>query len=286
MDLAFVLSDLVLLKQFRNSMKIILAALFLSSPLLATEPKSDFHSLCKATFQFKKEKLSICDEVQSKLFSKTGTSDIAPVKPTDLKAKESPIDGKVEFLAFNDPNYLPAIAYCYFVYRNWISPTTFSPDDMASNASGFSILNEDLDKYQTWLKTNTAGKQCESRVLKESEVSVVNLADTLKNKVALIGLNPYASLQQENATIESVMQDMMLTLNHERIHAYHVACPEFEKWSIKEWEKLPSAKKNDYMKKYPSYNWTVPKIAGREYIGFLFEATPEMINPHVAKCKL
>ena len=258
---------------------------FSQTPAGQAPAKSDFLSLCKATFLQNAEKLPMCNEIHQKFFSKS-TGDIASILPSDVKAKPSSIDGKVEFLVFNDPNYLPAIAYCYFVYRNWISPTTFSPDDMGMNASGFSILNEDLKKYQTWLATAAEGKKCKTRVEKESEVIVVNLEETLKNKVALIGLNPYASLQQPNPSTESVMQEMLLTLNHERIHAYHVACPDFEKWSIKEWEKLPGAKKSEFSKKYPSYNWTIPKIAGREYIGFLYESNPELIAPHISKCKI
>lgn len=252
---------------------------------VAAPAKSDFLSLCKATFSQAPEKITLCSDIHQKFFSKSGNNDIASIKPEDVKAQPSSMDGKIEFLVFNDPNYLPGIAYCYFVFRNWISPSTFSPDDMGMNASGFSILNEDLKKYQNWLSTSTEGKKCKSRVEKDSQVSVVNLEETLKNKVALIGLNPYASINQPDPTTDSVMQEMLLTLNHERIHAYHVACPEFEKWSIKEWENLPSQKKNEYSKKYPSYNWTIPKIAGREYIGFLYESTPEKIAPHIGKCK-
>lgn len=292
MDRASDLIAIVLSKRFRkfwNFMKYIMASLLFSFSAFAqkpAEPRSDFKSLCEATFQYKKEKLSICSEVHTKFFTKSKDRDIAPFRPSEVGAIETPIDGKVEFIMFNDPNFVPAIAYCYFVYRNWISPATFSPDDMAMNASGFSILNEELGRYQTWLKKDASGKKCKERVEKESEVSVVNLEETLKNKVALIGLNPYASIHQENPSVETVMQDLKLTVNHERIHAYHVACPEFEKWSIKEWEKLPGKQKNEMTKKYPSYNWTVPKIAGREYIGFLYEATPEKIAPLVEKCKI
>lgn len=270
-------------------MKYILSLFLFSSVALganAPQPKSDFLSLCNATFEHQKEKLPMCKEINDKFFAKGGSNDITNIRPADLKAKDTPIDSKIEFLVFNDPNYVPAIGYCYFVYRNWVSPTTFSPDDMGMNASGFSILNEELKSYQTWLKNNAEGKKCQKRVETDSQVSVVNLEETLKNKVALIGLNPYATLHTENPTTESVLSEMQLTVNHERIHAYQVACPDFEKWSISEWEKLPTAKKNEYIKKYPSYNWTIPKIAGREYIGFLFEATPEKINPYVAKCKL
>ncbi|MBY0413801.1 MAG: hypothetical protein K2Q18_06535, partial [Bdellovibrionales bacterium] len=160
------------------------------------------------------------------------------------------------------------------------------PDALVTSASGFSILNEYIPAYKKWLATSSAGKSCKTRVEKEAEVSVADLEISLAGRVALIGLNPYASIQTPDSTAESVLQEMKLTVNHERIHAFQVACPEFEKWSIKEWEKLPFAKKNEYIKKYPSYTWSLPKVAGREYIAFLYESTPEKISEHVKSCKI
>ncbi len=252
----------------------------------ASEPAADFLSLCKATLQNNQASLPLCEKIHQKFFINNKTNDIATVSPADVGAPTSPIDSKVQFFIFNDPNYLSGFAYCYFVYRNWISSSEISPDALGMSASGFSILNEDIDKYQKWLGTSAEGKKCKTRVEKEAEVSVTNLELSLKDRVALIGLNPFASLQNPNPTYESVVDEMKLTINHERVHAYQVMCPEFEKWSIKEWEKLPVATKNQYIKKYPSYTWSIPKIAGREYIAFLFEGEPSKITEHVKSCKL
>lgn len=260
--------------------------LFLNLEAMAANPTSDFLSLCKATLSSKPASLPLCETVNQKLFAKNTTADIAAISPAELNAPSTPLDSKIQFIAFNDPNYLAGIAYCYFVFRNWISPTAVSPDALGMTASGFSILNEDLKNYQTWITTSVEGKKCKAQVEKEAEVTVVNLEDSFKGKVALIGLNPYAAIHNDNATAESVLAEMTMTINHERIHAYQVACPDFEKWSIKEWEKLPAPKKIEYTKKYQSYNWSIPKIAGREYIAFLYEGTPDKITEHVKNCKI
>ncbi len=268
-----------------KSLFFILAAT-ISASVFSSEPTSDFQSLCKVTLQNNPTSLPLCETIHQKFFVQNKTSDLTTITPADVGAPASPLDSKIQFFMFNDPNYLSGIAYCYFVYRNWISPSEVGPDALAQSASGFSILNEDVKAYQKWLVSANEGKKCKARVEKEAEVSVANLEVSLKDKVALIGLNPYASIQSPNPTADSVLKDMMLTVNHERIHAYQVACPGFEKWSIKEWEKLATAKKNEYIKKYPSYTWSIPKVAGREYVAFLFEGEPSKIAEHVKNCKL
>jgi hypothetical protein len=247
---------------------------------------ADFLNLCKTTLAAQPNSLPLCETIHQKFFNENKTKDLVIITPAQVGAPPSPLDGKIQFFMFNDPNYLSGIAYCYFVYRNWISSSEISPDALAMSASGFSILNEDIPAYLKWLKTQAAGQKCKARVEKEAEVTVADLELSLAGRVALIGLNPYASIQTPDSSVESVLSDMKLTINHERIHAYQVACPEFEKWSIKEWEKLPTAKKNEYIKKYPSYTWSLPKVAGREYVAFLFESTPEKITDHVKNCKI
>lgn len=252
---------------------------------MAADADSNFHNLCKVTLQNNSKALPVCETIYQKFFVKNNTSDIVNIQPSDVGAPASPIDSKVQFFIFNDPNFVSGMAYCYFVYRNWISPSSVSPDTLAMSASGFSILNEEISSYQKWLVSAVEGKKCKASVEKEAEVSVANLENALKGKVALIGLNPYSLINSPDVTSDSVMKEMTLTVNHERIHAYQVACPEFEKWSIKEWEKLPFATKNAYIKKYPSYTWSIPKVAGREYIAFLFENAPENVGQHISKCK-
>ena len=246
---------------------------------------SKFYDLCKVTLKDNAKALPVCETIYQKFFEKNNSSDIINITPSDVGASASPLDSKIQFFIFNDPNFVSGMAYCYFAYRNWITTNNTSPDALAMSASGFSILNEEIGPYQKWLSTSFEGKKCKAAVEKESVVSVSNLENNLKGKVALIGLNPYALISSPDVTSESVMKEMTLTLNHERIHAFQVACPEFEKWSIKEWEKLPFATKNIYIKKYPSYTWSIPKVAGREYIAFLYENKPSVINEHINKCK-
>lgn len=267
-------------------MKYIFLLLLCHASLYASEASSDFLSICKVRLKNLPESLPLCEKIHQKFFIDNKAGDIATVTPSLVGAPVLAIDEKIQFFIFNDPNYLSGIAYCYFVYRNWISPSEVGPDALGSSASGFSILNEDLKNYQKWIDSAVEGKKCKAKVESESEVSVANLEISLKGKVALIGLNPYASIQEAGVTTESVLKDMILTINHERIHAYQVACPAFERWSLSEWEKLPVAKKNEYIKKYPSYTWSIPKIAGREYIGFLYENSPEKISEHVKDCKI
>lgn len=281
--------------EMKNMMKMKLVIIFIiclnSYNLFAKndsreEVPSDFLNLCKATLAHKAQALPLCEEIHKKFFSQNKNNDIAPLNLEDLKVESSPIDQKIQYFIFNDPNYLSGFAYCYFVYRNWISPTQISPDQLGISATGFSILNEEIQQYQKWLSEKVEGKKCKDRVEKEAQVTVANLEIWLKGKAALIGLNPFASIQIENPTLEKVLEEMKVTVNHERIHAYHVTCPEFEKWSIDQWDKLPSNEKNQYVKKYPSYTWTIPKIAGREYIGFKYESSPEKLQEFIKNCKI
>lgn len=269
-------------------MKILLILSFFYAHHLSAQEKttSDFLNLCKVSLSKTKEHEEMCTFINQKFFQKMTNADISPLKPTDVNAPQSPIDSKIQFIIFNDPNYLAGVAYCYFVFKNWILPNSLSPDTFGMSVSGFSILNEDIKQYQQWLSKDQKGLNCKMLVEKESEVQVVNLEDSLKNYAAIIGLNPFAIIKTEGATTESVLNEMKITINHERIHAYQVICPEFEKWSIKEWEKLPLTKKNEYIKKYTSYNWSVPKIAGREYIAYLYESNPEKITDFVKGCKI
>ncbi|MBP9681016.1 MAG: hypothetical protein KBD76_06400 [Bacteriovorax sp.] len=258
---------------------------FLSSPLFSADnPTSDFLSLCKVSLTKTLEHEEMCSTIHQKFFSKVTSVDIANYKPSDVLAPPDPIDSKIQYLVFNDPNYVPGVAYCYFVFRGWVSMNSMSPDAFGESVSGFSILNEDIKKYQQWLKQETFGKKCQQLVEKDSQVQIVNLEETLKLGVALIGLNPYALIKSPGATTESVLQEMKTTTNHERIHAYQVLCPLFEKWSIDQWGKLATKEKNIYIKKYNAYNWSIPQIAGREFIAFLYETAPEKIAEQVKSC--
>lgn len=244
--------------------------------------ESDFLSLCKVTI--KSADKTLCTEVQNKLFKGRETQELVYISPDVVGAPVLALDNKIDYIAFNDPNLMSGVAYCYFVYKNWISMTKMSPDLLGMSATGFSILQEDLKGYQKWLSSSHEANKCKEYVKKESEVTVSNLETYLKGKVAIIGLNPFASINIENPTMDSTFKDMKVTIVHERIHAYQATCKSFDDWSMKEWQALPVKEKNQYINKYPTYTWSIPKVAAREYVGFKYEESPEKLESYLKAC--
>jgi hypothetical protein len=248
---------------------------------------SDFVSLCKTHFKDDTSRIDTCERVNKILFQGlTGKDPSTLFSPQKINAVAMNVDKKILFMALNDPNYLPALVYCYSVFHKWINPNQISPDQLGMLSSGVSILNENLPQYQAWLNTKPEGKACRTLVEKESGLPVSNLEDSLKGYTAMIVLNPYAVIRNNGTDFNIAMDELRLTLNHERIHAYHVLCPQFEKSEKDKWVKLSKIEKNKFTEKYPNYNWNDLKTAGREYSAFTLETTPDAINNLVKSCKI
>lgn len=245
---------------------------------------SDFRSLCPTVL--KGPHAAVCAEVSRKFFPTGGTSDTAPFEPSRVGAPSFEIDRRIQYIVFDDPNFLPGVAYCYFVFQGWIDPARVSPDFIGLASTGFSVLNERIAEYQKWLNGSAAGKACRRRVERESGVPVTDLDESIKGYAAIIGLNPLASIKNGALTLRAVTEDMALTLNHERIHAYQVLCPDFERWGQAEWTRLPAAQKRKFVAKYSSYNWNDLKVAGREYAAFTLESKPREVLKLVGRCAL
>jgi hypothetical protein len=130
------------------------------------------------------------------------------------------------------------------------------------------------------------GQSCRLKVEKESGLPVTNLEDSLKKYVAMIVLNPFAVIKNNGEGFTQAMDELKLTINHERVHAYHVLCPDFDKSEKNKWIKLSQAEKEKFSSKYQGYNWNDLVTAGREYSAFTLETSPEAINGLVKKCKL
>jgi hypothetical protein len=247
---------------------------------------SDFLSLCRTNLQGQAGAEKVCTSLNQMFFSRAKTHDIVPFTPTQLGAPRMSVDSKIQFIAFDDPNFVAGVAYCYFVFRNWINPSLVSPDDLGLNSSGFSILNEELTAYQRWLDNSAPGQACKARVEKTSAVPTANLKESLEGHSALIAINPFASLRSNGAKLEAVMADLRLTVNHERVHAYQVLCPDFEKWSRDQWNAQSPVEKSKMRTKYSSYNWNDPKVAAREWAAFTLESKPQEIKKHLGACRL
>jgi hypothetical protein len=253
----------------------------------ALADQSDFLSLCKVHFKDDLNRVETCEKMNKILFYGLTTKDASTLtNPQKINAPVMDIDKKIIFMALNDPNYLPALVYCYSVFNHWINPKQISPDTLGMISSGVSILNEKLPAYQKWLNTSAEGKSCRQLVEKESQLPVTNLEDSLKDHVAMIVLNPYAVIANSGTSFESAMEELRLTLNHERTHAYHVLCPQFEKSEKEKWNKLTDIEKNKMMTKYPNYNWKDLQTAARESSAFNLETTPEVLRDLVKSCKI
>jgi hypothetical protein len=256
-------------------------------PLNLFADTSDFLNLCKTHFKDDSARIDTCERVNKVLFSGVTSKEASTLTtPEKIGATAMPVDKKVLFMALNDPNYMPALVYCYSVYHHWINPTQISPDALGMLSSGVSILNEQLSKYQTWLNTSSEGKSCRTLVEKESGLPVSNLEDSLKGYAAMIVLNPYAVIRNHGNDYNLAMDELRLTMNHERIHAYHVLCPQFEKSELAKWVKLSQPEKNKFIEKFPNYNWNDLKTAGREYSAFTLETSPDAISGLVKTCKI
>jgi hypothetical protein len=242
---------------------------------------SDFLSLCVA--QAGPTGRAVCEQIHLKFFQ-GDTKHFAPLKPADVGAPVLSVDPRIQFVIFNDPNYVAGVGYCYFAFRKWINPAQVSPDDLGLSASGFAILKEKLPEYQRWLGTRE-GKACKARVQNESQVEVANLEVSLRDYAALIAVNPLAIVRDKGANAEAVTQEMIRTVNHERVHAYQVLCPAFEKWSRAQWEKLSPAEQNKVKNRYVGHVWSDPVVAGREYTAYQLEADPAQMQPHLGNCK-
>jgi len=235
--------------------------------------KSDFLSLCKAHQASSIQNLKVCDEVDADLFKNLKAIPGA-LNREILSVPELYIDRSIEYIMISDPNYMAALGYCYFVFKRFINPNVIGPDMMGSMSSGMSILNENIDEYLKWLSQSSEGKKCKLKVEKETEMSLIDLKASLKNKLGIIALNPYALVQNQTITMskKSILDELTLVVHHERIHVLQVDCPAFEKWSMDYWLALKEVEKEKYRSQYNSYQWKNTKVAGRESVAFYFES--------------
>lgn len=270
-----------------SKMNIFAIFLFFSLSYNAFADTSDFINLCKSHFKGDAARIDTCERVNKVLFQGITSKEASTLtSPQKINAIEMSVDKKILFMALNDPNYLPALVYCYSVYHHWINPNQISPDALGMLSSGVSILNENLAQYQKWLNNSPDGKSCRVLVEKESGLPISNLEDSLKGYIAMIVLNPYAVIRNNGTDFNMAMDELRVTLNHERIHAYQVLCPQFEKSEEAKWIKLSPADKNIFIQKYPNYNWNDLKTAGREYSAFTLEANPLSLSALVKSCKI
>ncbi len=228
-----------------------------------------FKDLCPNLFQ---GKTNLCAAVQKTFLENSLAPKTEPglrtLSSTDLKVVPAPFDKTMLARWAEDPNKMVAYGFCYFTFKNWISPSV-GPDQMGLASSGFSILKNELGGYKEWLKSEP-GKACQKKVTDESKEQVVDLEQFMGPARAILFLNPIAFVGTAESA-DKLVEGMKTVFDHERIHVLQGLCPEIDSWSLGVWKKLPPHEAKAYEKTYPDYKWSDPKIAGRESVAFAFE---------------
>ena len=226
-------------------------------------------------------KSELCEYSQSWYFK--NRQPFVEIAPGKLAAPELPGDSQVRIIAFQNPKLFAAVGFCYFTSRGWLEETGITPLGFASSVGGMAILAKELYDYNNWVRS-PAGIRCRKSVEAELGYPVPDLTGELKARASLIALNP-AALVSGKASLEAVLREAKITINHERIHALQALCQEFQEWSELEWEGLKEAQRKAVRERHPEYAWGDPFIAARELIAFRFEQHPAQVNAYLGNCK-
>lgn len=222
----------------------------------------------------------LCEQLRTKFFQ--GWGPIQQISPQTVEAPPLPIDSKVRFIAFYNPDYLAAFAYCYFVFRGWFDPEKISPDKLALSASGFTIMKDELVGYDSWLNSHS-GEGCRFRLKDETGLAPMDLAKEIGAAIAVIAINPVGAIRSDGG-MQPLLREARLTMNHERIHAIHVNCPSVDKAASEHWTSLDVKARDALKVGHLDYDWNNPKIAIREAFAYAFEDNPAKVLEYTGNC--
>lgn len=247
---------------------------------------SSFYAKCLEQVEFNNLNSIYCKKLMRQFPILQSSKDVLAVTAEQIKGAVSlPIDDEVTILLTLNPDFLAHLSYCYFQFRGWFDPKELGPSDLSRVASGLAILREELDGYDNWLGSKD-GVKCQERV--ESNVMIhdplkFSFNDIFEHSAALIAINPLVEIQS-GRSVEEVIKQMALTLNHERIHILQALCPELDKYAHHLWENLSSNEKERVIENYPVYDWSNPLIAAREYLALKYENDLDSLRPLFTTC--
>jgi len=226
-----------------------------------------------------------CERLGAHLFVGEGLlqEQVQELKPAQVGARAFPSDDVTRFLVFQNPMFMPAYVYCYFQFRGWFNPKEFSPDDLAMRATGFSVLGTELTGYTDWLKTKD-GVHCAARVKESSNIGVIDIAKELQGKKALVALNPVGAANV-TSSYDSIMRDLWLTMNHERIHVLQANCKSINQQSHLLWKVLSKEERAKMIETHGNYDWTKSEVAARENLAYKFEDKSDDLLELAKDCK-
>lgn len=205
------------------------------------------------------------------------------IRPEDIAASAMPHDRESKMVLAQDPYYFSALGFCFFSFKNRFRGVEISPKQFAAMEVSFSVVRTDLRDFVSWLDT-APGKSCSETVRRELPIRhVVNLVTESQGKAALIVLNPagFVALGLEH---ETVVAQVGLKLNHERIHVLFNYCPKLNAWAKEYWQEASEVERRATARRYSQYNWQNLEIAAVENLAHSFESDPMLIDGNLGRC--
>lgn len=214
---------------------------------------------------------AICRDF-NRSFPFSGTSNTIDAKQVD--APKMHFDQQTEIRLYNSATEITRDSYCYFIFKKYLGDGSIDPKTFGEVVSGFSILANEIPLYRAWLKSNL-GASCDERVAKAIGEPSSDLQ--FLNGKSLVALYPLGAFQP-GMNLNELKHEVVLTLNHERIHVLENYCPAFTAYQEDYFSQADQHEIEELAERFPSYDWNDPVVAAKEYMAFKFESNPTEIE--------
>jgi hypothetical protein len=158
-----------------------LALFLLTAPALA---QNSFVEHCLSRIHIEENRpAETCSRLNEHLFLDK-QSKLQTISAQQLGAPTYPSDNSTRMLVVQNPQQIASYGYCYFQFKEWFDPKTFSPDDFAMRVSGIAIVRKELNGFDKWLKS-LQGRRCLQKIQRSTNLNATPLTKLLENKEAL-----------------------------------------------------------------------------------------------------
>lgn len=200
--------------------------------------------------------------------------DAVQIEATDVSSPTMHYDDHTVIRLYDSANAITRDSYCYFIFKKYLGDGSIDPKTFGEVVSGFSILAKEIPTYRAWLKSNL-GASCDQRV--KSAIGVSSSDLTFLEGKSLVALYPLGAFQP-GMTIDALKMEVAITLNHERIHLLENYCQGFESYQDDYYAQANPQEIAQMAEKFPSYDWSDPVVAAKEFMAFTFESNPTEIE--------
>ncbi len=200
--------------------------------------------------------------------------DSTSIEAADVNAPKMHFDKNTAILLYDSAKAITRDSYCYFIFKKYLGDGSIDPKTFGEVVSGFSILAKEIPLYRAWLKSNL-GASCDQKVANAIGTPSSDLE--FLNGKSLVALFPLGAFQP-GMDVQELKAEVVLTLNHERIHVLENYCQGFESYQEDYFSQADQHEVAELAERFPSYDWNDPVVAAKEYMAFKFERNPTEVE--------